>query len=382
MSLLSSLKENSEIVKAVGIRTYQGEDGQPVIEAHKSDQIKTLEQLLTSAEVDTEKWEVLSHEANVWNQMSSANGLVNLWQVKAKLKIKDLSKDKVDHIMELAMKGFKRGSFKVARAKVVKRKKTGRMAMLGIPDLHLGKLSWSPETGHGNWDCKIAQDVWEDAINKLIEQSPDCDECWFPVGNDFFNVDNDQKTTNAGTAQDEDGRWQKTFDLGVEISQWAISRLLTKFKKVNVIMVYGNHDTQRSYYLGSVLYNVSKYIPGLTVDNRPLDRKYFQWGESAIAFTHGDRLKKADIPGLFQAEARELLGKTKRSHLYLGHFHHLVEDGIGGVKVITMAALCPPDKYHAKHGYVMADKGATLRVYDERSNYMTLDHLPGHDLYS
>ena len=39
----------------------------------------------------------------------------------------------------------------------------------------------------------------------------------FVWANDFFNCDNPAQTTSAGTPQDVDVRWQKLFNVGVEM---------------------------------------------------------------------------------------------------------------------------------------------------------------------
>ena len=42
---------------------------------------------------------------------------------------------------------------------------------LTIPDLHLGKLAWGHETGHGDYDVRIAERTFETAVAALIERT-------------------------------------------------------------------------------------------------------------------------------------------------------------------------------------------------------------------
>ena len=368
--------------EGVGVLFYEkGErgEGTPTIVAHETEQIKTLEELLDAAKVDKEEWEVDRWRPNTWSQMSAANGLLQLWQVRAELRKKPLSPKQIDHLIEIGFASIKRG----IKMPVIKLKPEakGKMAMIGIPDLHLGKLAWSPETGHGNWDCNIAKKVWEEAFDDLLARAPACEECWLPLGSDFFNVDNNLGQTTNGTPQDEDGRWQKTFDLGEEICLWAMARCRKKFPKVKVIMVYGNHDSQRSYMLGKTLRAHATHMDGVEVDCDRRDRKYFEWGTTGIGIAHGDRMKEKDLSNLCQNEAREIWGRTTRFELILGHIHNPIVKTMGGVLTRWLSALCPPDYWHSKSGYVMAEKSATLFVYDKKGMQTQLMHYPDPALY-
>jgi hypothetical protein len=373
----------------VGIRQHVGSDGLPVLENHPSQTIKTLEQLLEAAKVDLTKYEVERSEVNKWEQMSESNGLVPLFQVKAKLKRKALTNDDILADFREAGEAFAAGKKKAAKivgAKPTKDTLADTMVEFALPDLHLGKLAWTQETGHGNWNVDRAVEAWTQAVDALIVRAPKAGEAWFVLGNDFFNVDNQDETTTNGTPQDEDGRWQQTFQRGLCLMHETIAKLSNKFPKVKIIVMPGNHDSQRSYYLGAALqeYYIATYFTTgqlknrqdyfdnekvkdslpIYIDNRPGFRKYFQWGNTGIGFAHGDRLKGAELGNLCQNEARTLWGQTKRFELHLGHLHQNMVKSVGGVTVRWIPALCPPDAWHAKSGYTMSEKAAMLFVYD------------------
>lgn len=363
-----------EIVETVGIKVVTDSDGNPEIVAHTTHQINSVEELIKEARIDMGVWEVASFDANVWHQMSTKNGLVPLWQAKAKFKRRELSISAFQEIFGNALKQVRvaklGGKFKPCKTS------NGKLVVIGVPDLHLGKLAWTDETGHGNYDSRIAKDVWMKAIDYLIAESPNAEECWLPLGSDFFNVDNDSRTTTGGTPQDEDGRWQKSFRLGVEMCNWAIARCRTKWPKVKVIMVYGNHDRQRSFYLGELLKNLEPYLDGVEVDNQPLDRKYYEWIHTGIGIAHGDKLREKDLAVLCQNEAREIWGRTRKFDLLLGHIHQPVVKSIGGVTARWLPALCPPDVWHSKHGYVTVEKGAVSLVYTDRGMVAQYNYYP------
>ena len=66
----------------------------------------------------------------------------------------------------------------------------------------------------------------------------------------------------------------------------AIDRL-RPIAPVQVVMVTGNHDTQRLYYLGDVLEAWFRNTKDVAVDNSPRQRKYFRYHGNLIGFTHG-----------------------------------------------------------------------------------------------
>lgn len=376
MGLLDSIRESRRLSKEpLGVAISTDTHGDVVIEAHKSEQIKTLDQLLKAAQVDQDKWEVKDWKSNVWNNFSASHGLVHLWQVKAQLKARDLSQENVKEILEAGFKAFVKSS-KLPVIPAPKQVALGTMVEFALPDLHLGKMSWSPETGGGNWDTKIACKVYNEALDDLIARAPAAEEARLIVGNDFYNVDNDQKLTTSGTPQDEDGRWQKTFVLGQELILGAIAKLLKKFKVVRVIVVYGNHDRQRSFYLGESIKGYFHKQSRVLIDNEPSDRKYTQWHDTGIAYVHGDRLKVKDLSNLCQFEAREIWGKTKRFEMHLGHLHQDIVKILGGVILRWLPALCPADAWHAKSGYTMAEKAAQALIYDKKGMQSILVHYP------
>jgi predicted phosphodiesterase len=375
-------KVRSHITEGVGIKVYNDANELPVIESHSTSQITNEKQLLEAGGFSLDEWEVEASTANVWHQFSGDNGLVPLWQVKARLRRKDLSQSTVAQIIHDGFVAF-RNAVKLPLSPLAKPSKKGKGTMVefALPDLHLGKFAWNEETGHGNWDLRIAENVYKEAIEDLLSRSPEAEEAWLIVGNDFFNVDNDSGTTTAGTPQDEDGRWQKTFKKGKELLLWAIGRLRKKYPNVKVIVVYGNHDKQRTYYVGEVLAEAAKSMTGVEVDNRPLDRKFYKWGDTGLGYTHGDRIKVKDLAHLVQNEARVIWGTTKRFELHLGHLHQDIVKSLGGVTVRWIPALCPPDAWHAKSGYTMAERAAMLFEYDQHGMKNLYVHYPRPELF-
>jgi hypothetical protein len=370
--------------KGAGVRLTFDKDGDPIIEAHKTHQIKNIDELMEAANYSREEWEVTKTEANVWHQMSNENGLVPLWQVKAKLQRKQLSPEIIGNLFQAGADAFRK-ALRIPSTKLAKKTdktQKGVMVEFALPDLHLGKLAWNEETKGGNWNVEIAEQTWKDAILDLQARAPQAEEAWLVVGNDFYNVDNLDGSTTSGTPQDEDGRWQRTWRRGATLISWTIGVLRKKFPKVKVIVVYGNHDHQRSFYLGEYLQAWFHEDDSVDIDNNPCSRKYFQWGNTGIGFTHGDRVKTADLAHLCTTEARQLWGNTKRFELHLGHLHQNIVKPLGGVIIRWLPALCTPDAWHAKSGYTMSEKAAMLFEYDQTGLRNIHMHYPNEALFA
>lgn len=368
-------------------------NGDLAIQANPTSTIRSLEDLLEACKVDQDAYDVSRGEINKWEVMSDKSGLTPLFQVKARLTRKALTREEVLKTFKSASEAYKNYP-KIPKARPIPASAKGTMVEFALPDLHLGKLAWTRETSHGNWNVDRACKAWENAVDDLIARSPLAEEAWFILGNDFFNVDNQDETTTGGTPQDEDGRWAQSFQRGVELLHQTTAKLLQKFPKIRLIVVPGNHDSQRSWYLGSALeeywngyYNAkAKFLKikdgikpedrEVVIDNAPNYRKFYVWGRTGIAFAHGDRLKKGELGHLCANEAREIWGKVDAFEMHLGHLHQNMVQGIGGVTVRWLPALCPPDAWHAKSGYTMSEKAAQLFVYDLSGLQSILIHRP------
>jgi hypothetical protein len=153
-------KVRSHITEGVGIKVYNDANELPVIESHSTSQITNEKQLLEAGGFSLDEWEVEASTANVWHQFSGDNGLVPLWQVKARLRRKDLSQSTVAQIIHDGFVAF-RNAVKLPLSPLAKPSKKGKGTMVefALPDLHLGKFAWNEETGHGNWDLRIAENV-------------------------------------------------------------------------------------------------------------------------------------------------------------------------------------------------------------------------------
>ena len=317
--------------------------------------IHTLEQLVEYFEIDTSEWEVERFVANKWEVAASHKGVLKvepLFQVKAHLKKRQ---DVIDARRELEdLKAQFKKSAPALKAVKKPAVTTGNMLEINIPDAHFGKMAWGVETGGPNYDTKLADEIFAEAFEALLQRTASLryDEILFVVGNDIMQSDNPEGQTYQGTAVSCDGRYHKTFRTVRSRIIDCIERLRTLTKKVKVVMVQGNHDKLSVWHLGDSLECYFHKCSDVEVDNSPRYRKYHRFGQVMLMFTHGDKGRAANLPLLMATEQREMFGATKYREIHTGHRHAVKLNEQCGIRVRILPALCPADAWHAENGLV------------------------------
>jgi hypothetical protein len=325
-----------------------------------SSRIKSLEQLLKATSVNMVDWEVDRCVVNKWEVGAKNKAKVivvePLFQVKAWLK-RRVALIQARTLINGLLDELKKSAPRVAAIGYGK-KADGHLFEPSMPDIHVGKLAWGAENGGKDWDLRIAESTQTNALESLIHKS----QGWpitrvlFPVGNDLYNVDNAASTTAAGTPQDEDGRWQKSFSIGKRMMIRSILRL-REIAPVDVLMVGGNHDVERLFYLGEVLESYFGNIPGVTINNSPAQRKYYRFGKCLLGFTHGNNEKHATLPIIMAQERSQDWAETKHREWHLGHYHCKKEMHFNSVaehnaiRIRTLPSLTAADAWHTSKGY-------------------------------
>lgn len=330
--------------------------------------IKSLEELVEQFKVDLSVWEVVRFVANKW-EMGSLNTskqpqTTELYQVKAEFKPKTNIVDARKEIERLKVDA--KLDAKPYPALHPYRTNDGALLEIAIPDLHIGKLCWSPETGHEHYDTKIAEKTFDKALAALLSRtnSYKFSKVLFVVGNDLLHSDNEAGTTTAGTPVDVDGRYHKTFLKARRMITRAIERL-QQVAPVDVLVVPGNHDQLSCWHLGDSLECIFAKNPEVHIDNSPNMRKYYQFGKVMLMFAHGNKGKLADYPLVMATEEPDMWGKTTFREAHTGDKHMLKVQELHGVRVRICSALCPPDAWHSEHMFVGNKRSAEAFIWDK-----------------
>lgn len=342
---------------------------------YQDDHIVDIKGLLNKCNISLNEWEVVDSVVNKWDVTSfKRDGLPITWQnFQVKIRIKPIKEVEESNIVRETIydiienyKKTNKFSNKTILPNFPKNRAEKNLLEINLFDLHIGKLAWSGETGE-NYDVSIAKERFEKILEDLLMRSNGFvfERILFPIGNDFFNSDNLNNTTTAGTPQHEDLRWQKTFKIGVELLIYAIERLKSSGLPVDVLIIPGNHDFERSYYMGCVIEAWFKNDSLVTVDNSAKPRKYYNFGNLLLGFTHGKYEKESSLPMLMAVECKEYWSTTEYREWHLGHLHRkrnilynfvqsksqLLNEDLG-VMVRYLSSLTGTEQWHFKNGYV------------------------------
>jgi predicted phosphodiesterase len=258
---------------------------------------------------------------------------------------------------------------KVKRFKKVRRQRKGEsgyMLEMSIEDLHAGKLAWGKETGYEDFDLPIAERIFGQAVNALLDRtrSYPLDEICFVVGNDLLNSDNAEGTTTLGTHVSNDSRYQKVFRTTRLMLTRTIEYLL-KIAPVRVIVVPGNHDHMSAWHMGDSLECYFHKCPDVVVDNAPTERKYYQFGSVMLMWTHGDKGRRGDYPLLMATEKPKMFGSTKFREIHTGHLHQVRLEETHGIRVRILPSLTAVDTWLSGKGFTSQMRSAEAYVWSK-----------------
>ena len=326
----------------------------------------TPEAVVKAHGLKVEEWEVISYRNNYWNSQTKDGIKITMYQSKLTVKPK---KDGIS--FEAIDKHFEKLSRDYKPPKITYIKHDRRlMAEVNIADLHLGKLCWHGDTGN-NFDYKIARDIFYEIVNEISGQLKDIELIRFVWCNDYFNSDTIEKTTTGGTPQDTDVRWQKLFNVGVEMLVNAVETL-RQIAPVETFYLPSNHDEVTAYHALKYLEAWFRGYNDVEVEINASPRKYKLYGNNLIGYTHGDkekgngtREKASRLASLMPIEARELWSKARYYEMHTAHLHseHAIQE-INGVIVRRISAPTATDTWHCEGGYLGAVRKAQTFIFD------------------
>lgn len=381
----------------LGKTTYSETDNSASYEYSGTKSIKTLEEAIELFKIDLSIWEVERWVCNSWDvnarareqDLSWKDGVMNgyavredAWRTTTNYQIKVWLKKRVVHQQAIDFEGFyknllaKHEPFKYQPISYTLPNEINLLE-LNIFDLHLGKLCWGEEVNN-YYDSKIASQRFNYALKTLLKraESSQFERIVFPIGNDFFNSDGHLNTTTMGTRQDEDSRWHKTFKTGVNLLVEGID-YLRQYAPVDVLVIPGNHDFTKSYFLGETLAAWYRNDTCVSINNSPNPRKYYEYGNVLLGFTHGNNEKIEALRSLMAFEAKEAWGRTVYKEFHLGHQHrklsvkHVVKSNLTheelGIVVRSMASVAGTDAWHHTMGYVGPVRAAEAFLWNKET---------------
>lgn len=214
----------------------------------------------------------------------------------------------------------------------------GVVYVISLPDLHFGKQAIE----------KTAKE-FDHCFFDLISRVDNVKQYVLPIGNDLFQTEGKRGTTTKGTKVEEYSEWKECFRF---VWKFFAQRILDLTKKapVHIPIVQGNHDWERTFYLGDVLYAYFMNNANVTVDNSPHPRKYFRVGDTLMGWDHGE-IKPSEYPLIMATERPIEFGTTRNRVMFTGHFHSQQTFEYRGIHVRFLPSICPADEWHKMNGY-------------------------------
>ena len=273
-----------------------------------------------------------------------------------------LDDQKLQEMLEGAIAAM---SGEIKPVKPVKAPQSVNSALLNLytlTDSHVGMRAWSRECGE-DWDLEIAARTLYGAIENVILRSPDAEIGFLNNLGDFLHYDSLTAVTPLHqNVLDADGRYPKVIEVAVRILRRVVALMLTKHKKVIVLIAEGNHDLSSSVWLQHLFRLLYENEPRVDVIQSAMPYYQLQHGKVMLAFHHGHLSKNDQLPILFAAQFPKVWGTTAKRYCHTGHRHHVEEKEHSGMTVIQHPTLAARDAYAARGGWI-ADRSLTAITY-------------------
>jgi acetone carboxylase gamma subunit len=234
---------------------------------------------------------------------------------------------------------------------------------ISLSDYHLAKRTVD---GDNSVEARAKRylDVAQSLINKVVSNYH-IDTIILPISNDFFHTDNYQHQTTQGTPQDTIMDYSEEYELGFSILVDTINMLRQYANQVVVVLVQGNHDRTKSFYLAHALDVFFKDVHDVDFIREHSVVKGITLGNTFIGWHHGN-CKIEDLPLLFATHPQysQSFGNAKYREVHTGDKHHYMAKEIKGVRIQQMPSLSGTDRWHLDNNYVHSVRAALALVYD------------------
>lgn len=244
------------------------------------------------------------------------------------------------------------------------------LLVLNLPDLHLDKLDLQHTSIEQNIDNYFL--VLKNLVGRAYTFTK-LEKIVLVVGNDLFNTDNIQNATTNGTPQRVNTTWDQAYEKVFDAMVQTVSLLSSFCNNLHVILIQGNHDKSKSYYMAHALGQFFRNDSSISFDRSNTINKAIVWGNSFIGFNHGNNINDK-LPLDFAQEFYKEWGQCKYHDIYIGDKHHnnekifkkkQMQDEKQGVRLRILPSLSKPDTWHDENLYKSRQSGIAI-LYDKK----------------
>ena len=258
-------------------------------------------------------------------------------------------------------------NYKPNNVSVTKTKLTGNKdyvdVEISISDYHLAK-----KTVDGDNDPTTRALRYFNVAQSLIEKveaNYNINTVVLPISNDFFHTDNYQHQTTNGTPQDTIMDYADEYEVGFALLVDTINMLRQHSSNVHVVLVQGNHDRTKSFYLAHALDVYFSDAKDVEFTREHSVVKGLTLGNTFIGWHHGN-CKLEDLPLLFATHPKysHQFGDAVYREVHTGDKHHYMAKEVKGVRIQQMPSLSGTDRWHLDNNFVHSVRAALALVYD------------------
>lgn len=242
------------------------------------------------------------------------------------------------------------------------KKKSGEQIDLeiSIADFHLAKKTLENETIVDKMKHYMGVVV---ALVGKVEAAFSIRKIVFPISNDFFHTDNYQNSTTQGTPQDVLVGYDSEYEYGFDLMVKTIDFLRNHCEELEVVLVQGNHDRTKSFYLAHALSVFFGSDDSITFQRNHSVTKSVVLGNTFIGYHHGN-CKIDELPLIFATgEKSSEFGNATFREVHTGDKHHYMAKEVKGVRIQQMPSLSGTDRWHADNNYVHNIRAGLALVY-------------------
>jgi hypothetical protein len=329
-------------VESENIQVSREIDGRTLNLTLKADRlpITSYEELVDFYSIDTKVWQPTKQDFRFWGSEKSPNFSVGASFQRDEYQA--LSAEDRDAYREWA----KEFAPDLSKVEWQEPDAAGNLLEIFITDLHADKVAdgWNPVVAKEHLIKTVQSHVSRatvDGVEKIL----------IVFNGDTFNRDFGDATT-AGTPQAYGGRNQSVFAFIREAICEAVL-IAAHVAPVEVLILPGNHDFEKSYYLADSVWAFFNSTDRVEVNVEPETRMYVHWGRVVLGFAHGKDESPKDLPLLMlrEADCRNAIA----TEWHIGHLHtkrQLSEDETQGVLIRLFRSPAPEGDWEKRMGYV------------------------------
>lgn len=243
--------------------------------------------------------------------------------------------------------------------------------VIDIADLHVGKYSSFFETGE-DYDMGVAYKAAKEGLDGILNKASGfpINKIVFVIGNDILHTDTPRRSTTSGTPQDTSGMWYENYLMAKRIYIECIERLLP-IADLHIVYCPSNHDYMSGFMLADTIHSFFRNSENVTFDLDMSHRKYYQYGDNLLGFSHGDGAKMEHTPLLMANEDPQGWASTKYRYVYLHHIHHKEQWKFKGGKDyhgVTVEYLRSPsatDSWHHRNSFQHNKKAVEAFIHSK-----------------